>query len=51
MKLNKITCLAAAAIMSVSAVSASAATLPYTANNNEAFTLCESLYYDGLYSR
>ncbi len=49
MKLNKITCLAAAAIMSISAVSASAATLPYTANNNEAFTLCESLYYDGLY--
>ena len=50
MKLNKkIVCLSAAAIMAVSAVSASAATLPIPKDNNEAFKLAESFYYDGLY--
>lgn len=50
MKLNaKIVSLAAAAIMAVSAVGASAATLPAPKNNNDAFWLAENFYYDGLY--
>ena len=50
MKLNKkVVCLSAAAIMAVSAVSASAATLPTPKDNNDAFRLAESFYYDGLY--
>ena len=50
MKLNKkIVCLSAAVVMAASAVSASAASLPIPKDNNEAFTLAESFYYDGLY--
>lgn len=46
---KKIVALAAAAIMAISAVSASAATVPVPANANQAFTIAESFYYDGLY--
>lgn len=50
MKLNKkVISLSAAAIMALSAVGASAASLPIPKDNNEAFTLAESFYYDGLY--
>ena len=50
MKFNKkLLSLSAAAIMAVSAVSASAATLPTPKDNNDAFRLAESFYYDGLY--
>lgn len=46
---KRILCFAAAAIMALSAVSASAATLPIPKNNADAFKLAESFYYDGLY--
>ena len=50
MKINKkIVCLAAAAAMSLSAVGASAAIVPQAGNAEEAFTMAESFYYDGLY--
>lgn len=50
MKLNKkLISLSAAAIMALSAVGASAASLPIPKDNNEAFRLAESFYYDGLY--
>ncbi len=50
MKINKkMVCLSAAAILAVSAVTASAATLPIPTDNNDAFRLAESFYYDGLY--
>ncbi len=50
MKINpKFISLAAAAVLSLSAVSASAAALPVPADNNEAFAMAESFYYDGLY--
>lgn len=50
MKLNKkVIALSAAAVMALSAVGASAASLPIPKDNNEAFKLAESFYYDGLY--
>jgi len=50
MKINKKICaLLAAAAMSVSMISASAAVVPQASSPEEAFTMAESFYYDGLY--
>ncbi len=46
---KKIVAFAAAAVLALSAVGASAATVPVPADNAQAFELAESFYYDGLY--
>lgn len=49
MKIKKLACLAAAAVMAFSAVSASALSVPTPKNNEEAYSFTKQFYNDGYY--